>query len=107
MCIPALEIATICPHSREPVKSLIPGNLHSPQTMCSIFQIDTVEEKAIIFDMFCWVSSILHCGLRTIISMRWQYGLQVCEYLKQCQMNRLVNDGGGGGGYAANNVQIM
>ena len=36
-----------------------------------------------------------------------QYGLQVCEYLKQCQMNRLVNDGGGGAFYAANNVQIM
>ena len=29
------------------------------------------------------------------------------EKRNMCQMNRLVNDGGGGAFYAANNVQIM
>ena len=58
---------------------------------------------------FCRVSSIVgteHGSLDRALSLcenhhQWsdemtQYGLQVCEYLKQCQMNRLVNDGVGG-----------
>ena len=42
-----------------------------------------------VVDPYC------HLVIRIILEMT-QYGLQVCEYLKQCQMNRLVNDGGGG-----------